>query len=261
MGLGDQLMASGMAKGAKDRGKRVAFGDGRSIKWDVNTGLILAGNPNVAPPGSEGAADLEWVAYYKGNRVYNKDGGTRWIWNYDFRPAPGEVYFSVLEDMRGDRVGKGFIVIEPNIEAWKPMGINKQWGESKWRALVEKLAPDFELVQFRYGKGVHSSGTALPGVKQVETKDFRDALAVLRRAALYVGSEGGLHHGAAAMGRKAVVIFGGYVPPQVTGYDSHINLAAGGEACGSFKPCDHCRMAMESITLEEVYHHVVEQCR
>jgi ADP-heptose:LPS heptosyltransferase len=261
MGLGDQLLASGMAKGAKDRGKRIAFGDGRKIIWDHNTPKILDPNPNVAKPGSEGASDLEWIAYYKGSRIYNKAGNGHWIWNYDFRPIPGEVYFNITEKMRGDRAGKGFIVIEPNVEAWKPMAINKQWGEKNWVALADKLRPDFRLIQFKYTSGQHNSGKPLPGVEQIETQTFRDSLSVLKRAALYVGSEGGLHHGAAAMGTKAVVIFGGFVPPQVTGYDMHVNLAAGGEACGSFKPCDHCRKAMEEITLEQVYDGVISQMR
>lgn len=259
MGLGDQLMASGMAKGAKARGKRIAFGDGRRIIWDHNTSKILDPNPNVAKPGSEGALDLEWIAYYKGNRIYNKQGDGRWIWNYDFRPIPGEVYFNVTEQMRGDRIGKGFIVIEPNIESWKPSAPNKQWGEAKWLALIEKLRKDFRLVQFKYSSGAHNSGKPFPGLEQVETLNFRDSLSVLKRAALYVGAEGGLHHGAAAMGTKAVVIFGGFVPPQVTGYDSHVNLAAGGEACGSFTVCQHCQKAMEAIPLELVYESVIGQ--
>jgi len=38
----------------------------------------------------------------------------------------------------------------------------------------------------------------------------------------------------------------------VTGYDIHTNIGVGDEACGSFKPCDHCKIAMASISVEEV---------
>ncbi len=69
MGLGDQLMASGMARGAKARDKRIAFGDGRRIIWDGNSHEIFRGDPNVALPGSEGTTDLKWIAYYKGKRI------------------------------------------------------------------------------------------------------------------------------------------------------------------------------------------------
>jgi hypothetical protein len=49
------------------------------------------------------------------------------------------------------------------------------------------------------------------------------------------------------------VIFGGFIPPRVTGYENHENLAAGEPACGSRSPCEHCRQALESITAREVY--------
>ena len=34
MGYGDQLMATGMARGARERGKRIAFGEGGRLWWD-----------------------------------------------------------------------------------------------------------------------------------------------------------------------------------------------------------------------------------
>ena len=46
----------------------------------------------------------------------------------------------------------------------------------------------------------------------------------------------------------AVVLFGGYISPDVTGYDRHANLFTGGEACGRRTVCDHCRDAMNRIT-------------
>lgn len=255
MGLGDQLIGTGLAKGAAARGKKIAFGDGRKIMWDHNSEKIFWHNPNIARPEEIGRGDLEWVTFYKGSRIYNRQGDGRWLWNYDFRVKPGEMYFSELELMRGAQHGRGFIVIEPNVESWKPMAPNKQWGVDKWKALAERLRPDFDLVQFKYPK----AGAPLPGVRIVETPDFRSAMATMRQATLYVGCEGGLHHGAAALRRRAVVIFGGFAPPEVTGYQDHINLASGGPACGSFKPCEHCRRAMDEIPIELVYDSVVGQ--
>src|SRR6185369_14162072 len=84
MGLGDQLMATGLARGAHARGKRIAFGDGRNIIWDANSAAIFRGNPNIARPGSERDRDIEWLPYYKGHRIYNRLGDRKWIWNLDF---------------------------------------------------------------------------------------------------------------------------------------------------------------------------------
>src|SRR3954469_20507783 len=117
MGLGDNLMASGFAKGAAKRGKRIAFGDGNKILWDQHSEQIFRGNPNIAPPGSEGSSDLEWIPFYKGNRIYNTHDRNkeRWIWNYDFKPVPGEMFFHEKELKFAKQFGKGFILIEPHV--------------------------------------------------------------------------------------------------------------------------------------------------
>lgn len=264
MGLGDQLMATGMAKGAYARGKRIAFGDGRRIIWDGNSLTVFKDNPNIAKPGTEWATDLEWINFYKGSRLYNTQdlARGRWIWNYDFRPIPGEIYLTEEEETHGQRAGEGFIVIEPDTVAWKPGQENRQWGAANWRALAEKLRPDFRLVQFQYRTQSFNASDALPGVEQIEA-GFRDSLSILKHAAMFVGGEGGMPHGAASVGCKAVVIYGAWVPPQVTGYDMHVNIAAeGAEFCGTFSgPCEHCRKAMASISVEQVYHHVTEQMK
>lgn len=250
MGLGDQLMATGMARGARDRGKRIAFGDGRRILWDQNSEQIFRGNPNIAAPGSEGAADLEWIRYYKGHRIYNRQAGHRWAWNMEFRPTPGEVFLTVAEKQAGKRAGHGFVLIEPHVEAWKSVAPNKDWGAARYQDVADRLIADgHRIVQFGYAKG----GSPLRGAEMVHTGSFRDALAVLSNASLYVGPEGGLHHGAAAVGINAVVLFGGFIPPQVTGYPRHANLTGGADACGSLQPCNHCRNALASISVDEVY--------
>ncbi|MFZ2252610.1 MAG: glycosyltransferase family 9 protein [Minisyncoccia bacterium] len=251
MGLGDQLIATGMARGARARGRLIAFGDGRRIKWDHNSATVFQGNPNIAQPGSErrGRA-LEWVRYYKGHRIYNTHdvSRNRWIWNEDFRPVPGEMFLTDAEKQLAARVGSGFIVIEPNVETWKSSAANKDWGRSKYQEVADVLRRDHRVVQFTHPK----SGPILRGVEAVPTHGFRDALGIMEHATLYVGPEGGLHHGAAAMGVPGVVLFGGFIPPSVTGYDTHTNLTGGAEACGSLSPCKHCKAAMAAISVDEV---------
>lgn len=249
MGLGDNLMGTGLARGAAARGKRVAFGDHGKIRWDQHSAEIFRGNPNVAPPGSEGAKDLEWVAFYKGHRVYNSidPGRKRWRWNHDFRAVPGEMFFSDAELVAGSRYGTGFVLVEPNVPV-KSAAPNKDWGFARFQQLVDYLRhrPGIRLMQF-------ATGRLLDGVAAVATTGFRDALAILKNARLYIGPEGGLHHGAAALGVPAVVIFGGFIPPAITGYATHSNLTGSKEFCGALTPCAHCRQAMENITVDQVY--------
>lgn len=249
MGLGDNIIATGMARGAVARGKRIAFGDGTKIIWDGNSNAIFANNPNVAPPGSERGNGIEWIEFYKGQRIYNRQEGNRWVWNYDFEVSPGEFFFDASEKAFVNSVQPGFILVEPNVPWWKTVAPNKDWGLKNYQAVADKLRADgHEVAQFSFGRD------KLSGVRIIEAATFRHAIAALSRAKLAITPEGGLHHGAAAVNVPAVVIFGGFIPPEVTGYKSHVNLTGGAEACGNFTPCQHCREALDRIRVDDVLH-------
>lgn len=250
MGHGDDIMATGFARGARARGKRIAFGDGSRIIWGPFSKMIFKGNPNIAAPGQEGAADIEWHPFCKGNRLYNKPNPTGWEWNYNFRPVPGEIVFDDAEkEFAGAIKGSGYLLIEPNAPDKGRLLPNKQWSPQRWQQVAERLiAAGFELVQCQWP----GTRQRLRGARMVATPTFRHALAALSKASMFIGHEGGMHHGAAALSKRAVVIFGGFIPPEVTGYPNHANLAAGGRACGWVTPCPHCRAALDSITVEQV---------
>jgi ADP-heptose:LPS heptosyltransferase len=247
MGWGDQVIATSFARGAAARGKRIAFGDGQRIIWDWNSPAVFQNNPNIAPPGSEKAKDIEWVGYYKKSRLYNTSasfGKGRWVFNYDFRVRPGEFFFDAQEDAGPH--DSDLILIEPNTPA-KPCAPNKQWPVDRWKKVANELrAAGFNVRQFEHGRHNRGVAPALP------TLSFRHAAAQLKRARLAILPEGGLHHAAAAVGCPAVVLFGGYVPPAILGYDWHINLTGSAEACGSFNRCQHCVDAMNRITVNDV---------
>jgi len=60
------------------------------------------------------------------------------------------------------------------------------------------------------------------------------------------------------VGTNAVVLFGGFIPPEVVGYDGQICLTGGVKACGNINPCGHCRDAMSKITVDEVVDRATE---
>lgn len=248
MGFGDQLMATGLAKGAKARGKRIAFGDGNKILWDHYSDVIFRGNPNVARPGSEQDDDLEWIHFYRGHRLYNRHdvAANKWVWSPKWRPKPGELFFAPDEMHATYSLPKPYILVEPHASNWKVQSTNKQWPLARYVEVIRLLKKDgHHVVQLK-------QGLQLPRTYPVESPSFRHAAAIISKASLFIGSEGGLHHAAAAGGIPAVVIFGGWIPPQVTGYDFHVNLAHG-KPCGSLFPCPHCQKAMEAISVEQVY--------
>jgi ADP-heptose:LPS heptosyltransferase len=251
MGYGDEIIGTGLARGAHKRGKRIAFGDGVKISWSQWCKEMFAGNPNIAPPGSEGAPDLEWINHCKGHRLYNKQSGTKWLWNYDFAVKPGEFFFTETEKQNAAALRYGsFVVIEPNLPWHKPVAVNKDWGLMNYAEVAHALGLlGHTVVQFKH----RHTRRELPGARLIALESFRQAVAVLARAQLYIGPEGGMHHAAAAVGVKAVVLFGGFIPPAVMGYGSHINLVGNSsEACGNTTRCEHCRSALDSIAPDDV---------
>lgn len=251
------MIASGLARDAwKKRGVKIAFGDGSRVIWDQHSHLIFQNNPNIVFPGNERNQKIEWVAFHKGNRGYNSQGDGYWIWNMEWRCVPGEIYFTHGEVSAGHRHGKGFVVIEPNVVPWKSSAANKRWPLDRYQAVADALIADgVTVVQFENPDGE----PMLRNVKPLKTRTFRDACAILKHAGLYLGSEGGMHHAAAAVGIPGVVLFGGFIPPAVTGYATHTNLVGSDFFCGSFSTCQHCRDAMAAISVDRVYRAVKER--
>lgn len=244
MGFGDDIIGSSLARGAAARGKRIAFGDGRRIIWSNTSPEIFQGNPNIAPPGCERRPDVEWIAFYRGCRIYSYADDKRWVWNYEFRVQPGQLFFQRTIVPIDDDV----ILIEPNVAGQKSSAANRQWPVERYQQVADQLrAEGYRIVQPDYpGATFKLRGAALKKLT------FRENLDLLRQVALYIGPHGGLSHGAAAVGTPAAIIFGGWAPPQTLGYDLHANLNGGGDACGSLYPCRHCTAALDAITVDQV---------
>jgi len=171
-----------------------------------------------------------------------------------FRCIPGELFFDNNERSFAKKVPDNLIVIEPNVDRRKAATQNKDWGFDRYQEIASRLLKaGHQVGQFAFGD------YRLAGVRQIPTLGFRYACVALKKAKLLIGPEGGLHHAAAAVGTPAVVLFGGFVPPEVTGYDTHTNLTGGVDACGSWKLCQHCRDALDSISVDEVYEAAIKR--
>jgi Glycosyltransferase family 9 (heptosyltransferase) len=252
MGLGDEILASGHAQHVfdKDPSKRVAICDkqGRP-RWHE----LWEGNPIIAKPEQVAAGEPVHRLINGSNcRPYIKslsvDAGLQCT---DWKAADhvGRLYLTKAELAAGHDLAKRlgpYIVIEPGLKL--KASRNKLWGAERYQAVVDALP------ELRFAQMTHAGSTLLRGVSGMAMATFRQACGVLASASAYVGAEGGLHHAAAALGIPAVVIFGGFISPNVTGYPWHMNLAddGPGSPCGKWKPCEHCRMAMEGITVNRV---------
>lgn len=246
MGLGDELLLAGHAErlwqGNGHRRIHVHDRRGRP-RWHE----LWDGNPYLA---RERTADTEILVQGPGCRPYIAAGdGERWTWAH-YRPHPATVVLTPQELAYGEQHA-GAIVVEANLKPRAPQ--NKQWPVDHWRVVLQTMGR-LPLLRLR---GNDPEGY---GVPLLHTPTIRHAAAVMRFARAYVGHEGGLHHLAAAFRVPAVVIMGGYIGPEQTGYDlpQHRYLTGPGPACGTRGPCTHCTAAMRSITPDTVIRHLSE---
>lgn len=259
MGWGDEIMVTARVRRMQVRDPRpvgIRGGDGLA-RWHS----IWDNNPRMAKPGWHwpGQHRVQWLHDFPGHRPYldyskfrNRDRRQPYVYT-QFRAEPGEIYLSPAEKNLGD-LARGAVILEPNIKA--SASPNKDWGWQRWRRLARELQ-DLRLIQIG-APGVPQLGDR---VEFIATRDIREACGVLSGAALLISPEGGLHHAAAALGIRAVVIFGGFISPATTGYELHTNLFTGGVACGMRVACAHCQAAMERITPAAVAMAAREQLR
>ncbi len=215
-------------------------------------------NPNIARPGSEGLSGLKWMPYYKAHRLYVRPSADRTHFEFDlsWRAPVGELFFSDDEIRFAANLPDSCVIIEPNPPIGKRWASNKDWGYARYQRVADLLsAQGYRVAQLQNER----SYRLLERVTLIKTASFRQAAAALKKAPLYIGPEGGLHHAAAAVNTKAVVIFGGFISPVTTGYDMHSNLYVGGKPCGKFLPCNHCRQALDSFSVDQVYSEAVCQ--
>ena len=252
MGYGDEVMATGMARGAAARGKVIGFGDGRHIFWGPHCEEVYRHNPNIAR--SDKDPNIEWIHFWhRGKRPNFTQVGTRHVWNYDWKATPGEFFFDEAEKKL--TAYRGGVLIEPNVPWFKSVANNKDWGFSRYQLVCDQLrAQGVEVWQISYGQ------KRLKGARVLMVSSYREMAASLCSVDVIVCPEGGMSHAAAAVGMPAVVLFGGYPAPQVTGYDIHTNLTGGVEPCGSFVDCPHCADAMRRISVDEVMEAVNDHC-
>ncbi len=250
MGLGDWIMATAQVRELNERtGKRVAVVDrmGR-LRWSE----AFDHNPRIVAPNtisSTESANVVRLVNAGGARPYIRaKTDTRWIWQpWDIKP--GELFLSHQEiEMTAAALPVDSIIVEPNT---KIQDGNKAWLFARWQQVVDRL----RLPWVQLGP----PGTRLlQGVQHVATTP-RLAFASIRSARLYVGTEGALHHAAAAFGTPAIVLWSEFISPLYTGYTTQHNIRKTDNVCGSRIPCASCRASMAAITVDEVVQAIEEE--
>ncbi len=172
-----------------------------------------------------------------------------------------EIYFTEEETQRTSEILRKnnleeFIVIEPqsNDEYSK----NKVYPFKKWQKIVDDLSSaGIKVVQV----GRETKDKNLSNVVNLTGQTtFREAACVISKSKLFVSSEGGLMHAANGCGIKSVILYTGYIHPNMTCYYENINIWIdhGPEPCGMKIKCLDCEKAVEAHDYREVTRHILE---
>lgn len=244
MGIGDWIIASADVRRVNEEtGKKVFLGDGNKFFLDKQ---VFKNNPRMATPQDK---EFVWVRNYSGHRPYVKELKDKHIiFNDDFKAEPGEIWFDDSEISFTEKA-EPYIVVEPEVKSNLVHTVNKSWPVEYWKTIAKESLPFIQLGE-----------TKNPIFPHRHTDTFRQALAILKRAKLFVGTDGALHHAAAALGIPAVVIWTGFSSPKYLGYDDHYNIHDGSEPCGYYGGvCKHCLAKARAISPNRVLEAIYEK--
>lgn len=225
--------------------------DGRPIKSDLFNGVsYIIDRPRGRPHTRliDGGGVRPYIA---GKTAKN------WTWR-PYKPVPADIVFTP-EELAFAEPYRGMVMVEPN---GKDIGhTNKRWHPRRWVELACDLSRHgVSIVQCgpQLISGGWNIGLSPSYARYAVTPTFRHALAVMSVCKAFVGTEGGLMHGAAAVGTPAVILWSEFISPEITGYAMHRNIRHAGKPCGNRLDCDGCRQSMEAITVEEVVENLKE---
>jgi hypothetical protein len=200
-----------------------------------------AGNPHILDPQRASGIVHVTLCDAKGARPYvDTITAKRFRWRAGQQPARPSLYLTAGD--RAARLEGDYVALAPATKRDRP---NKRWPH--WAALGA-------LLPWRGVEIVPAGDRPLTGLPTAHTASFREAAGVLAAARGVIAPEGAMHHAAAALGVPAVVIYGSWIGPDITGYPGQVALTAGGRhaPCGLVAACPLCLAAMSSITPEQV---------
>ena len=275
MGFGDEIMTTGFARLAKKKHPEAQIVIGDLKKNYFYDNIIFKNNPNITDKKNyQKSKKTICLNTYPGQRPYVKSWNEKRIfWNENFKTIRGDLYFDKKElliakkafdkilnewESKTNKNFQGIVFIEPSRKDKEYSTDNKKnfflgernkcWINERWQEVIDSLKNEILFIQT-----IHSESSKLDGTFKFKS-DFRTACALMSFCDCFLGWEGGFSHAAAALNKKAVVLFGGWIHPRTTGYDLHSNIYIDieGSPCGMRDSCKHCEECRNLITTKEV---------
>jgi len=143
----------------------------------------------------------------------------------------------------------GYVAVHAGSGSYTVIARAKRWSPEKYAQLVLAMRREFEkpvlILQGPDESGVADSimrhiptpspGSSIPGIHVLKlTGPIGETAAVLEQASLYVGSDSGLAHLAAAVGKRAVTIFAPADPDRICPYGNRDLVVQAEKSCS---PC------------------------
>ena len=272
MGLGDDLMITGFIEQEYEKhpNKQIVIGNlNENLIFDS---IVYLNNPKITHSSNlDKNKPVHFINYNDLNRFYinyKECNDNNLAWRTDFKLVPGKIYFSKKEVdeaenilnqannywfKNNNRKPDGIIFFESfstkvELDFYSKKITNKNWGEKNWTSLISKLKNKYLIIQSAHKKATRVSGTFYSN----DNFNFRTACALISKCNLFLGNEGAFSHAAAALNKKAVVYFGGWISPKSTGYVMHENIYYNDNEspCGAVGYiCKHCNKARENISI------------
>ena len=274
MGYGDSIMVTGFARLAKEKYPNLQIVIGDKESSNIANSIIFKNNPNITNPKEiDPSINKVWIENYPGKRPYIKYvDDKKYYWNPNYRPVKGDLFFdekeknlaySIFEKIKEkylskfNNKNKKIIFIEPSRKEknYKDPNLlntqgeyNRDWGKDNWNKFIKLYNDRVFFVQ-----SLHENSDYFDEIYTFKS-DFRNACAVLQHCDTFIGWEGGFSHAAAALNKKAVVLFGGWIHPNTIGYKFHSNIYIDieGSPCGMRNKCQHCNECRNRIKVEDV---------
>ena len=157
---------------------------------------------------------------------------------------------SEIERAAGDYPGR-YIAICPTGKSVFSSN-RREWGLDNFQKLRDLLS-DYRFIQIGLPRDA-----LLDNAADARGLSVRESAAIIHNAWFFLGLEGGFMHVARAVDTRSVIVFGGYILPEVSGYRENVNISSEVDCSPCYnshvsrRPCDSMK-CMKTIDPRVVY--------